>query len=674
MRKTFLAAALVSAFGAASAAELGALTVYSNVGEPLEAKLEVRDVNPKVEPLLVRLAPSSVYQRVGKDSKVNTRDLTLELESKSPYVVRINGKNPISAKEFPLIVELSEAGRISAKLYTVQLREGTSAAKTDSASSDRTAQAVQKAGTVPSASGAVPSAAAVPAAASVPSVSQKSVTSRSVERVDASTPAAPRTASAAPAANRQVPAASASAASAEAAAQRELEKVRAASAAKHQSAPLASAQTSKSSGSVTLPLDPADYNLDEPFEVRQGMTMWSIAKLYKPRYPQATMDQLLVAFVRDNPRAYDAGRVNGVKVGATLRAPKASTVEKIPVDDAWALVRVNPNANATKAPAGRDLKRARMQIKKQAPALVAQVNARMEREAKSAQERREAKLAAERERQERLAAQKKAEEERAAAAAAAAASSGAAIPSQTSAETPAAADPLAQTIAATSSAPAAQDSSVQSQQPVESSAAVEEKNEQPSEPAPEQEAPAQPEQAEEESSNGMLIGIIIALLAVVGAAVVFLKVRNRRLRDEAALRTVRFMRSEPSSDEQIKGSAQMVQNRMEADRAAARGFNRPAAEKPLTQPQAPQEPSFVSANAAPRSDSTLNVAAAYVADDETAPVPDVLDVKLTNARNYIDVGAYDQAMRLLNEVDLAGNPSQKAQARTLIEQIRAQRG
>ena len=193
MRKTFLAAALVSAFGAASAAELGALTVYSNVGEPLEAKLEVRDVNPKVEPLLVRLAPSSVYQRVGKDSKVNTRDLTLELESKSPYVVRINGKNPISAKEFPLIVELSEAGRISAKLYTVQLREGAPVAKTDSASSDRTVQTAQKAGAVPSASGAVPSAAAVPAAASVPSVSQKSVTSRSVERVDASTPAAPRT-------------------------------------------------------------------------------------------------------------------------------------------------------------------------------------------------------------------------------------------------------------------------------------------------------------------------------------------------------------------------------------------------------------------------------------------------------------------------------------------------
>ena len=59
------------------------------------------------------------------------------------------------------------------------------------------------------------------------------------------------------------------------------------------------------------------------------------------------------------------------------------------------------------------------------------------------------------------------------------------------------------------------------------------------------------------------------LLAQVGGAVVFLKTRNRRLRDEAALRTVRFMRAEPASDEQIKGSAQMVQNRMEADPQSA---------------------------------------------------------------------------------------------------------
>ena len=96
MRKSLVVSALVSAYGmlgvlgAAEAAELGALTVYSNVGEPFEAKLDVRDVDPRVEPLLVRLAPASVYQRVGKTAQVDTNDLTLELESKSPYVVRLS--------------------------------------------------------------------------------------------------------------------------------------------------------------------------------------------------------------------------------------------------------------------------------------------------------------------------------------------------------------------------------------------------------------------------------------------------------------------------------------------------------------------------------------------------------------------------------------------------------
>ena len=62
MRKSLVVSALASAYAVlgamsvASAAELGALTVYSNSGEPFDARLQVRDVDPKVEPLLVRLA------------------------------------------------------------------------------------------------------------------------------------------------------------------------------------------------------------------------------------------------------------------------------------------------------------------------------------------------------------------------------------------------------------------------------------------------------------------------------------------------------------------------------------------------------------------------------------------------------------------------------------------
>ena len=68
------------------------------------------------------------------------------------------------------------------------------------------------------------------------------------------------------------------------------------------------------------------------------------------------------------------------------------------------------------------------------------------------------------------------------------------------------------------------------------------------------------------------------------------------------------------------------------------------------------------------------MAAAYVSEGDAVAAPDVMDVKLTNARNYISVGAYDQAMRLINEVSNAGSPSQKEQARALMDQVRAQRG
>ena len=65
------------------------------------------------------------------------------------------------------------------------------------------------------------------------------------------------------------------------------------------------AAKTSAAGPVKLPLNPADYDLDQPFLVRDGMTMWSIATLYRPRYPQASMDQILVAFVRAEPQSFE---------------------------------------------------------------------------------------------------------------------------------------------------------------------------------------------------------------------------------------------------------------------------------------------------------------------------------------------------------------------------------
>ena len=253
-------------------------------------------------------------------------------------MVRIKGKSAgASAQRFPLIVELSEAGRISAKLYTVELREGAPAAQKTAQTTTQTktaaAPAVNESTQVGARTAAntstVPSASSSTVPSAVPSATGRTATTSTAGAVPSASSSANTI---------KVQSRTSSTSAAEAAARKRLEALHednakhesaASTATKTAAAPAATAAAKpaakQTSGAVTLPLNPADYNLDSPFEVRQGMTMWSIAKLYKDRYPKATMDQLLVGFVRANPNAYDGGRVNGVKVGAELVRPEFPT-------------------------------------------------------------------------------------------------------------------------------------------------------------------------------------------------------------------------------------------------------------------------------------------------------------------------------------------------------------
>ena len=112
------AAALLAAIGfSAQAADLGTLSVTSRLNEPLSARLTVNNVDPKVEPLVVRLAPEATYDRIGKKPLAADTGLELTLESKSPWAVRIKSEKPVTSRDFPLIVELNDGGKLSAKYY-----------------------------------------------------------------------------------------------------------------------------------------------------------------------------------------------------------------------------------------------------------------------------------------------------------------------------------------------------------------------------------------------------------------------------------------------------------------------------------------------------------------------------------------------------------------------------
>ena len=174
LRKTLIAAAVTAVAGGAFAAELGSLMVYSAVGEPLDAELTIRDVDPKAEQLKVRLAPASTYRRVGKEVLFSVNDVSLSLLKKEPYTVKLKGQQAVDARQFPLIVELSEAGKVSAKLYEVRLQDRPAApmvkdvAQTEKVApmvdaSTKDSSVVPSANTtersaVPSAKGTVPSA------------------------------------------------------------------------------------------------------------------------------------------------------------------------------------------------------------------------------------------------------------------------------------------------------------------------------------------------------------------------------------------------------------------------------------------------------------------------------------------------------------------------------------
>lgn len=590
LRKTLIAAAVTAVAGGAFAAELGSLMVYSAVGEPLDAELTIRDVDPKAEQLKVRLAPASTYRRVGKEVLFSVNDVSLSLLKKEPYTVKLKGQQAVDARQFPLIVELSEAGKVSAKLYEVRLQDRPAA---------------------PSAKGTVPSA--VPSAKTT---AQKAPTEPAYVP-PVRDPAPSTTKSAAP--KQTVQAAKTSAA-----------------------------------GPVKLPLNPADYDLDQPFLVRDGMTMWSIATLYRPRYPQASMDQILVAFVRANPGAYEKGRVNGVKIGSRLKAPLADDVAAVELDEAWALVRVAPNADARKAPSRKVLQRAHKRMQKEAPALWRKWKAEHPEAAKPAPKAPVKPVQKE----------TKPEVQQP-------------VPDPTPKTEPVA-DPMAGTLA---KADAQHDAKLQEQQ-TQTPAPVEKAPEpvtqpvaQP-EPAPETKpaptpVPAMPaleEKSEEESGGfwGALIGFLVLVGAAAGGAWYWMKQRTATFRrKEESMGVVKFRKSEATKPEQLQGTKEMLDRRLESERATQR---MQAAQAARTEPklgdiEKPQAPA-----------AGFNVAAAYVGDEQQEQTPaatsaETISGKLITAHTYIAVGALPEARRVLHEVMLAGNEEQRRQASEMLAQI-----
>ena len=604
------AAALLTAaglsIGAASAAELGTLSVSSRLNEPLAAKLTVNDVNEASQPLVLRLASDAVYAKVGRQPVPADLGVKLTLASRNPWVVNITSEKPVTVEDMPIIVEMSEAGKLSAKFYRVKLEKAPAAA----ASAPKTALVK-----LPSAQPAAKTAAALPSAekttAAKPVVKTQTVAKTPVKTVEVKKAAKP------------------------------------------------------AAGDL--------YDLDDlsrPVTVKSGMTMWSIAKMYQPRYEGARTEEVLVALVRANPKSFEGGRVTGVKNGARLVPPSEKLVKSVGTDTAWCLVHVTPNADARKAPSAAALAKAHARMDKQRIVYEKTKPAAKDVPVVKAPEPAAApvpKLAVE-----------PAEPE----------NKPVTLPMPTEEVRPVVTEaPLEEKSAESAAAPG--------ETPVP--AVTSEENVKPKEAdltVTTTTTNIRTEELPKPAEEGGL-GWLWALLAVIAAGAGGFFVWRRKKEKEAFERTaqaVRFMRPEPTTAEQVKGMDKLFANRLAADAAAAKGFEKPATSQPdvtaeprvavpTATPAAPAaampEPSVAAPVPTPMALSepeapkafTIRSSADGTAQFEVAATDEAAK-RLEAARAKIAAGLPDEAIPLLKEAELLGNADEKAAAQRLLDTVK----
>ena len=311
------AAAALAVFPSLSqAVELGDLKVVSQPGQPLEAVLDVNDVDITISPLLGRVAPPATYLREGVEWPREAQDLKMARMGGEAGKVRVKVVGGQSLSEgFPLLIEMNAGGKVTVRSYRLDPVNGTfrvSAAAEMPAAEPKTA------------AGGEP--AAVPAAASAETAPQ------SMKAVDKSVEKAAETA--------EKPVEKSAFAAAEAAPKttqpiEEKEKS------------VKSLEAGKKGGHRTGRYAPNvvreyvalnGFNPNDAFTVQRDMTLWSIAKLYWPSCPGALLEQVAVALTQKNPSAFVDGDPSRIVIGQSLSAPLSDEVFAIDPMEAFRAV------------------------------------------------------------------------------------------------------------------------------------------------------------------------------------------------------------------------------------------------------------------------------------------------------------------------------------------------
>lgn len=311
------AAAALAVFPSLSqAVELGDLKVVSQPGQPLEAVLDVNDVDITISPLLVRVAPPATYLREGVEWPREAQDLKMARMGGEAGKVRVKVVGGQSLSEgFPLLIEMNAGGKVTVRSYRLDPVNGTfrvSAAEEMPASEPKAAAGGES--------------SAVPAAKSAETAPQSmKAVDKSVEKVsETAEKPVEKTAFAAAEAHPNTT-------------QRIEEKEKS----------VKSFEAGKKGGHRTGRYAPNvvreyvalnGFNPNDAFTVQRDMTLWSIAKLYWPSCPGALLEQVAVALTQKNPSAFVDGDPSRIVIGQSLSAPLSDEVFAIDPMEAFRAV------------------------------------------------------------------------------------------------------------------------------------------------------------------------------------------------------------------------------------------------------------------------------------------------------------------------------------------------
>lgn len=306
------AAAALAVFPSLSqAVELGDLKVVSQPGQPLEAVLDVNDVDITISPLLVRVAPPATYLREGVEWPREAQDLKMARMGGEAGKVRVKVVGGQSLSEgFPLLIEMNAGGKVTVRSYRLDPVNGTF--RVSAAAEPKTAAGGES--------------SAAPAAASAETALQ------SMKAVDKSVEKTAETA--------EKPVEKSAFAAAEAA-------PKTAQPIEEKEKSVKSLEVGKKGGHRTGRYAPNvvreyvalnGFNPNDAFTVQRDMTLWSIAKLYWPSCPGALLEQVAVALTQKNPSAFVDGDPSRIVIGQSLSAPVSDEVFAIDPMEAFRAV------------------------------------------------------------------------------------------------------------------------------------------------------------------------------------------------------------------------------------------------------------------------------------------------------------------------------------------------